>query len=94
MVILPSNEEETRKFCHWLDIIQVHPVTSSCFRRFELAQDKNFVFWFLDQSQFIMTYKDFPFPANETFVSVEKFKQILLKNKTKYSNLIFTNGTF
>lgn len=92
MIVLPTNEIETRNFCHWLDIIQVHPVTSSCFKRFELAEDKSFVFWLIDDKQFIMVHKDFPFPSSETFVSIEKFKDILLKNKTKYSTLIFTNG--
>ena len=89
MIILPSSKEELTKFCHWLDIIQVHPVTNSCFKRLELAEDKNFVFWFLD-GQIIMTNKQFPFPEGEIFVTVEKFKKFLNKNKDKYSNLIFT----
>jgi len=94
MIVRPINEQETRNFCHWLDIIQVHPVTNSCFKRFELSEDKNFVFWFFEEKQFIMVNKSFPFPPSETFVSVEKFKTLLLKNKTKYSTLIFTDGNF
>ena len=91
MIILPNSEEETIKFCHWLDIIQVHPVTFSCFKKWELAEDKNFVFWFLD-GQMIMVNKEFPFPESEEFISIDKFKKFLKKNKDKYSTLIFTNG--
>ena len=90
MVILPSSEEETRKFCHWLDIIQVQPVTHSCFKRFELSEHKEFAFWFLDEKQIIMTSKEFPFPASEKFVTIERFKDILNKRKNKYSSLIFS----
>ena len=91
MVILPSNEEEARKFCHWLDIIQVQPVSFSCFKYFELSEHKDFAFWFMDQKQFIIVNKEFPFPENETFVSVARFKDILKKNKKKYSSFIFTH---
>jgi len=90
LVILPSNLEETKKFCHWLDIIQVQPVTHSCFKRFELSEHKEFAFWFLDEKQIIMVSKEFPFPASEKFVTVERFKDILNKRKNKYSSLIFT----
>ena len=90
MIVLPSSEEETRKFCHWLDIIQVHPVSFSCFKHFENSENKEFVFWLLD-NQIIMVNKEFPFPASEKFVTVQRFKDILKKNKDKYSSLIFTS---
>ena len=90
MVVLPKNEKEILNFCHWLDIIQVQPVTHSCFKRFELSEHKEFVFWFFEEKQMIMTSKEFPFPEGEEFVTVERFKSILKKNKQKYSNLIFS----
>ena len=90
MIVLPNSEEETIKFCHWLDIIQVHPVANSCFKRYELSEHKQFAFWFY-HGQMIMTSKDFPFPKEEVFVSIELFKKFLEKNKKKYSNLIFTS---
>ncbi len=90
-MILPSSEEETRNFCHWLDIIQVQPVTFSCFKYFELSEHKEFAFWFLEEKQFIIVSKEFPFPESEKFVSVGRFKDILKKNKKKYSSLIFTS---
>lgn len=89
-MVIPKTEEETRKFCHWLDIIQVHPVTNSCFKRFELSEHKEFAFWFFEEKQIIMTSKEFPFPANEKFVTISRFKDILKKNKAKYSHLIFS----
>jgi len=91
LVILPSSEEETRKFCHWLDIIQVQPVAFSCFKYFELSEDKNFAFWFMEEKQFIIVNKEFPFPDSENFVSVSRFKDILKKNKKKYSQFIFSS---
>ena len=88
MIVLPSNQEETRKFCHWLDIKQVQPVTNSCFKRFELAENKEFAFWLLD-NQMIMVNKEFPFPESEKFVTVQRFKDILKKNKDKYPMFIY-----
>jgi len=89
LVIIPKSKKETLNFCHWLDIIQVHPVTHSCFKRFELAHDKNFVFWYMEEKQIIMTNKEFPFPKDEVFISVQKFKDVLKKKKDKYHSLIF-----
>jgi len=91
LVILPNSEEEARKFCHWLDIIQVQPVSFSCFKYFELSENKDFAFWFMEEKQFIIVNKEFPFPENEIFVSVSRFKDILKKNKKKYSQFIFSS---
>ena len=89
MVVIPKNEKETENLCHWLDIIQVQPVTHSCFKRFELAENKEFAFWYMEEKQIIMTNREFPFPETETFISVQRFKDILKKKQDPYYSLIF-----
>jgi hypothetical protein len=89
LVIIPKTEKETENLCHWLDIIQVQPVTHSCFKRFELAENKEFAFWYMEEKQIIMTNREFPFPETETFISVQRFKDILKKKNDKYYSLIF-----
>ena len=88
MVIIPKNKKETENLCHWLDIIQVQPVTHSCFKRFELAENKEFAFWYMEEKQIIMVSKEFPFP-DKTFISVQRFKDILKKKQDPYYSLIF-----
>ena len=88
MVVIPKNEKETENLCHWLDIIQVQPVTHSCFKRFELAENKEFAFWYMEEKQIIMVNKEFPFP-DKTFISVQRFKDILKKKQDPYYLLIF-----
>lgn len=87
MIIVPDTEEQLKNFCYWIDIIQPDPITFSAFKKYEDAENKNFVFWFLD-SQLIMVNNEFPFPKNEVFVSIELFEKILKINKKKYSHLI------
>jgi len=43
----------------------------------------------MEEKQIIMTNKEFPFPKDEVFISVQKFKDVLKKKKDKYHSLIF-----
>jgi hypothetical protein len=43
----------------------------------------------MEEKQIIMTNKEFPFPETETFISVQRFKDILKKKQDPYYSLIF-----
>ncbi len=87
MIVVPNTSEEMIEFCHWLDVNQSDPVAFSCFRKLEVSEHKDFVFWLMDGKQFIMVNREFPFPEGEEIMTLQKFFDTIEENRNQYRYL-------